>query len=67
MSHKVESMAYAGDVPWHGLGEAVSGDLSAKDMLKKARLNWSVARKPLTAAGNIPVPEHFALVRDSDE
>jgi phage/plasmid-like protein (TIGR03299 family) len=65
--HDVETMAYAGRTPWHGLGEEVSGDLSAKDMLKKAHLNWSVARKPLTAAGNIPVPNHYALVRDSDE
>lgn len=67
MPANVETMAYVGDVPWHGLGEKVDAGISAKDMLKKARLNWSVARKPLTASGNIPVPDHYALVRDSDE
>ena len=29
MSHNVETMAYAGETPWHGLGTKVSNDLSA--------------------------------------
>ncbi len=39
MSHELEmidgkaSMAYAGDVPWHGLGVQVSNDLTPQQML----------------------------------
>jgi len=36
MSHLVEQMAYAGEVPWHGLGKKVPNDLSAEQMLKAA-------------------------------
>ena len=28
MAHNVETMAYAGQVPWHGLGKRVLPDLS---------------------------------------
>src|SRR6056300_633841 len=42
MSHMVETMAYAGQVPWHGLGEKVSNDLTPKQMMKKAQVDWEV-------------------------
>ena len=32
MSHLVETMAYAGEVPWHGLGKQVSDNMSPSDM-----------------------------------
>jgi phage/plasmid-like protein (TIGR03299 family) len=38
----VETMAYAGEVPWHGLGEKVSNDLTPKQMMKKAQVDWEV-------------------------
>ena len=38
MAHLVETMAYAGEVPWHGLGVAVSNDLSPNQMMEKAGL-----------------------------
>lgn len=38
----VETMAYAGETPWHGLGEKVSNDLSPQQMMKKAGLDWTV-------------------------
>lgn len=38
----VETMAYAGEVPWHGLGEKVSNDLTPKQMMKKAGVDWEV-------------------------
>ena len=28
MAHAVETMAYAGEVPWHGLGKQVLPDLT---------------------------------------
>ena len=36
MAHMVETMAYAGEVPWHGLGVPVSNDLSPEQMMVKA-------------------------------
>ena len=42
MAHQVETMAYAGQVPWHGLGVPVSNDLTPVQMMDKAELNWSV-------------------------
>ena len=42
MSHEIETMAYAGELPWHGLGEKVSNDLTTDQMLRKAGLDWEV-------------------------
>jgi hypothetical protein len=52
MSHELEivdgkaMMAYAGDVPWHGLGTKVSTDLSPREMMVEAGLDWSVEKHP---------------------
>ena len=46
MAHELEfvngqaSMAYVGDVPWHGLGKRVPADVSPEQMLEAANLNW---------------------------
>ena len=42
MAHMVETMAYAGEVPWHKLGVSVSNDLTPVQMMDKAGLNWNV-------------------------
>ena len=42
MAHQVETMAYAGEVPWHGLGVPVSNDLTPIQMMEKADLDWTV-------------------------
>ena len=42
MAHLVETMAYAGKVPWHGLGVPVSNDLTPAQMMQKAGLDWNV-------------------------
>jgi hypothetical protein len=46
MAHLVESMAYAGEVPWHGLGIKVLDDLTPAQMLEKAGLDWTVDKVP---------------------
>lgn len=70
MSHEVETMAYANAVPWHGLGAKVEGDLTSKQFLKAAGLDWKVEMKPLKAQMDdgdlINVPGRYALVRDTD-
>lgn len=49
MAHQIEilesgkaSMAWAGQVPWHGLGVEVGDDLTPNEMLEAASLNWKV-------------------------
>lgn len=42
MAHMVETMAYAGQVPWHGLGVSVSNDLTPAQMMQKAGVDWGV-------------------------
>lgn len=72
MAHGVETMAYKGEVPWHGLGEKVTQDLEPAEMLKIAGLDWSVSKRKMFFDGGgddkkpIHYPGKFALVRDSD-
>lgn len=50
MAHELEildgkaQMAYAGAVPWHGLGTRVPADLSSEQMLQAAGLDWTVKK-----------------------
>ena len=69
MAHNVETMAYAGEVPWHGLGVEVIDDLTPEQMMQKAGLDWTVSKQPLLFRheGDIHnVPGQEVLVRDSD-
>lgn len=69
MAHMVETMAYAGETPWHGLGVKVPADLSPAQMLEKAGLDWTVQKVP--AFANIDGMQTnvgwSALVRSSDK
>lgn len=76
MAHELEiidgkaSMAYAGDVPWHGLGTKVLPDLTPDQMLKAAGLDWEVEKRDVTYEGNHGERKRAsnkkALVRTSD-
>lgn len=74
MAHELEfvngqaSMAYAGDVPWHGLGVKVSNDLTPQQMLEAAGLDWKVNTQPcftMIDDKRIKIGKQ-ALVRDRD-
>ncbi len=68
MAHEVETMAYAGEVPWHGLGKQVLADLTPEQMLHEAQLDWEVEKIPAFAVvngENVQVGKS-ALVRTSD-
>ena len=75
MAHNIEmvngkaQMAYAGDVPWHGLGTAVPNDLTPDQILEAAGLNWSVQKIPAfaTIAGEQVAIGQSALVRSMDD
>ena len=70
----VETMAYAGEVPWHGLGTKVPNDLSTDQMLEASGLDWTVEKVPSMV--NLPVSQDkpggyrptgsYSLVRSSD-
>ena len=75
MAHMIEEingkaqMAYAGDVPWHGLGTKVLADLTPDQMLKAAGLDWTVTKVPAYAevAGKQVAVGKSALVRSMDD
>ena len=71
----VETMAYAGEVPWHGLGVKVEDNLTPDEMLVAAGLDWTVSKRHLFTHSEpsvdnskevIPVNDYYVLVRDSD-
>ena len=68
MAHMVETMAYAGETPWHGLGERVPADLSPEQMMQKARVDWTVQKVPAFSEinGNRINVGWSALVRSTD-
>ena len=69
MAHMIETIAYAGEVPWHGLGVQVPADLSPAQMLEKAGLDWQVQKVPAFAnvGGKQTSVGWSALVRSTDE
>ena len=75
MAHELEfvngqaSMAYVGDVPWHGLGKRVPSDVSPEQMLKAANLDWEVVKRPMffnDVNGGPVLTKANALVRSTD-
>ena len=81
MAHMVESMAYAGEVPWHGLGNRVNNGMSPEEMMVAAGIDWSVSKRPAyvstvahvsnlydpTATAPVQlVPDSNFIVRDTD-
>jgi len=74
VAHEIEfvngkaQMAYAGDLPWHGLGTRVPDDLTPEQMLEAAGLNWEVEKIEAFAkvgGKNVSV-DRSALVRKTD-
>ena len=66
MAHMVETMAYAGELPWHGLGVKVIDDLTPEQMMQKAGVDWTVEKQNLITSGGSTVKNKQALVRSSD-
>lgn len=71
MAHLVETMAYAGEVPWHGLGVKVEADMTPDQMMRAAGLDWEVTKQPMMATIDdegtiVDVPGKKALIRSSD-
>ena len=43
----VETMAYVGATPWHGLGNVVEENISLDEFQKQAGLDWQVQKTPV--------------------
>jgi phage/plasmid-like protein (TIGR03299 family) len=78
MAHQVETMAFAHETPWHGLGVNVAETVTIEEMQVAAGLNWEVHKRPLRVSlgdnkddtpfwGNAAdVKDSFALMRSTD-
>ena len=68
MTHHVETMAYVGEVPWHGLGTKARDDLTSVEFAKEAGLDWGVYQVPAYAElqGEQVDVDRSILVRDTD-
>jgi phage/plasmid-like protein (TIGR03299 family) len=71
MTANVETMFYRQETPWHGLGTRVEDYLNSADAIKAAELDWTVSKRETHFENNngeqIMIPDHYAIVRDSDE
>lgn len=53
MPANVQTIAYVGEVPWHGLGKPVPPTVRAAEMIRAAGLDWRVEMRP--ARGYEPI------------
>lgn len=73
----VESIAYVGETPWHGLGSKVEETITLEEFQKEAGLDWTVSKRPvhfhrtgLTIEDDeaaVVFKDRFVLARDSDD
>jgi phage/plasmid-like protein (TIGR03299 family) len=47
MAHLVETMAYAGQTPWHGLGQQLPSGLPIDDWIVQAGMDWEIMESPV--------------------
>lgn len=67
MSHMVDTLAYSGNVPWHGLGRKLPQSATVDEMIRFGGLDWQVIPRPLFQASEdgtgASVPGYKALTR----
>lgn len=63
MAHLVESMAYVGQTPWHGLGHQLPAQQPIEVWAQQAGMDWEIRETPVRfitgAAGNLGAIESF--------
>src|SRR4051794_10083005 len=53
MPANIQTIAYYGEEPWHGLGTPVPRGVTAEEMIRAAGLDWSVDVRPARGAKEI--------------
>ena len=77
MAHLIETMAYANEVPWHGLGNNINADSSVEEWQRQAGLDWTVSKRPVffhqreqnntfSVSAERHFKDKFVLARDTD-
>jgi phage/plasmid-like protein (TIGR03299 family) len=68
MPHEIETIAFAGATPWHGLGTKLAEEdlYDLARTCEKAGLNWDVELTPIVTADTQAKVEHKAVRRTSD-
>lgn len=66
MAHCVETMMYAGQTPWHGLGKQLVNCVDTEVAIVEAGLNWGVQMTPVQYKGK-NVEDKFFTVRNTDD
>lgn len=65
--HNINSMAWTGEKPWHGLGKEVAGAMTSAEAIKAAGLDWAVEKRPVyffeQRGMTHPITDKFATVR----
>lgn len=61
----IDTMAYAGERPWHGLGVQLADVLTGKEMVKVAGLDWTVRKKRIRYNGK-PTEFNFTVREDAN-
>ncbi len=60
MPANVQSIAYYGEVPWHGLGTRVPKGVTAEQMIKSSGLDWKVELHPARGSREINDKKEFS-------
>lgn len=47
MAHEVQTMAYAGEVPWHGLGNQLAPNQPLEIWQRQAGMDWAIESSPV--------------------
>lgn len=65
----IASMAYnvQNEKPWHGLGQAVQGAMTAQEALEKSHLNFDVIKCPMNAVLEDPITHDKTMVNIEDK
>src|SRR4051812_30845938 len=68
MPHEIESIAFAGATPWHGLGTPLAEEdlYDWQKASNKAGLSWDVELVPLVTGDTQSKVEHRAVRRKTD-
>ncbi|MGH9316833.1 MAG: hypothetical protein ACRD1P_06985, partial [Thermoanaerobaculia bacterium] len=67
--HEIETLAFAGATPWHGLGVPITNPadaVSPERFLAAAGLDWEVEKIPVITADTQQETTHSAIRRKTD-